>query len=382
MPAPINVTRTGTGWTVDVTALQLSTNLGVLDIYPLVNAVVISPGNFTKTSATLLTYVGAPLAANTGVQLFRDSLRDIPAVLYAQINSSAILNARFDAAERCLEDARQLLALALGGVFVPAYPTPQNGAYPTGWNTDTTFPPTRQSVFNALAGFATTGSLSAYATLTFVNSTFATITALSSYVTSTSLTSTLAAYLTLSAATSTYAPLASPTFTGTPNAPTPPLTDNGPRLATTGAVKVSNQPYVNAAGNVDQSCGHNTNTTLTFNTVTTDTNAAWTSGTTFTVPAGLGGLYEWYIFVAFPSFAPSVVHLELFVGGAYRDTIAAGAASGGGVSRVTGTLKTPLVAGDVCTVNCYQFTPGATAQNVDGSTAIRRRVRITRSNAL
>jgi len=73
------------------------------------------------------------------------------------------------------------------------------------------------------------------ATSAFVQATLAA--ALSAYVTQTSLTSQLGGYLTIASAAATYAKLASPTFSGTPTAPTPATGDNSTRLATTAFVK-------------------------------------------------------------------------------------------------------------------------------------------------
>ena len=109
MPAPITVLRTGTGWTVDVTPLVLSSNLGSKDFLVKVGGAVSSNANFTKTNSTLLTYTGPVLAANTPVIVFRDSTRFVDDFLAAEINSSSALNLRFTQVETIVEDLRQMV---------------------------------------------------------------------------------------------------------------------------------------------------------------------------------------------------------------------------------------------------------------------------------
>lgn len=109
MPAPISTTRTGTGWTVDVTSLVLSTNLGFKDFYVKVNGVLSPLVNYTKTNPTLITYTGTSLAASTPVVVFRDSNRLVDDLAYGDINSSAALNLRTTQVELVLEDLRQMI---------------------------------------------------------------------------------------------------------------------------------------------------------------------------------------------------------------------------------------------------------------------------------
>jgi hypothetical protein len=106
MPQPILVTRTGTSWTIDVTALSLSTNLTFKDFAVYAGGILLANSNFTKTTATVLTYNGAPLTANTAVQVYRDSSLLVDDVVYNQVNSSASINALFTQVERALEDLR------------------------------------------------------------------------------------------------------------------------------------------------------------------------------------------------------------------------------------------------------------------------------------
>lgn len=110
MPAPIVTTRTGTGWTIDVTSLVLSTNLGYKDFFIKVAGVASPLTNYTKTSPTVLTYGGVSLAASTPVVVFRDSLRLVDDANFADLNTSAGLNAKFAQVEVLIEDLRQMVA--------------------------------------------------------------------------------------------------------------------------------------------------------------------------------------------------------------------------------------------------------------------------------
>jgi hypothetical protein len=134
-------------------------------------------------------------------------------------------------------------------------------------------------------------------------------------------------------------------------------------LATTEFVASIHRPALRLAATAPQSCPHNTNTIVTYQTVLEDTAGMFTGGTTFTIPAGLGGLYLITCENTFLSFAPSLVNVEVFVGGTLRATLAGQGASGGGISRVTGAKMVQLAAGDVCTIRLYQFTAAATAQD-------------------
>lgn len=113
MPAPISILRTGTGWTVDVTTLQLSTNLGTKDFFIRHSGVGVSNTLYTKTSATLLTYTGVALATNTPVVIYRDSSRLVPDFTFAQLNTSSSMNAAFTQVEVVMEDLRQMLTTLL-----------------------------------------------------------------------------------------------------------------------------------------------------------------------------------------------------------------------------------------------------------------------------
>lgn len=109
MPQPINVNRTGTGWTLDVTTLQLGSSLTTKDFLVFHNGVKQPLTAYTKTTPTLLTYGGVALAANTPIQVYRDTPATTTPLLFGEINTTAGLNSRFAELARTLEDIRILL---------------------------------------------------------------------------------------------------------------------------------------------------------------------------------------------------------------------------------------------------------------------------------
>jgi hypothetical protein len=88
--------------------LVLSTNLGYKDFFAKVGGVASPLVNWTKTNSTLLIYTGVALAANTPVQVFRDSDRIVADFTFGEVNTSFGLNDRFDQLERIVEDLRQM----------------------------------------------------------------------------------------------------------------------------------------------------------------------------------------------------------------------------------------------------------------------------------
>lgn len=111
MPAPITVTRTGTGWTADVTSLELSTSLAELDIVGFTPDESLAASSFVKTTATLVTYIGAALPTNTVVNLYRLTVRNIDLLQFAEAVSDRGMNQRLDVIERRLDDMLERVGL-------------------------------------------------------------------------------------------------------------------------------------------------------------------------------------------------------------------------------------------------------------------------------
>jgi hypothetical protein len=184
----VSVSRTGTGWTVDVTACNLSINVAEKDIQVFHNGVAANVGDYTKTTPTLLTYNGAALGAITVVEIHRfTDVGPLTIVGYADRLSSNGYNSELDRLHRIIAEGRLNGIGGLAAITV----TLDNAAYSYGvWSLDTVKGATRQAVANQF--LATDNSIALKA------------------------------------------PFASPVFTGTPTAPSPPAADATLKIANTG----------------------------------------------------------------------------------------------------------------------------------------------------
>lgn len=198
----ISTTKTGTGWTVDVTAANLLTDTDIKDFIVLHNGITASLSDYTKTSPTLLTYNGAALASNTPIEIRRKTPNSIiQSVQFGDRFSSSLWNNELDRMIRWREEAD---LNGVGASSLVSVALPKDDAYGVVWNGDVIFPPTRNAVYDKLELMTTD-----------IN---------------------------------TKAPIASPTFTGDPKAPTPATGDNDTSIATTEFVK--NQGYATIASPV------------------------------------------------------------------------------------------------------------------------------------
>lgn len=186
--ANVTVSRTGTGWTVDVTACVLSSNTAEKDIQIFHNGAAANIGDYTKTTPTLLTYNGASLAASTVVEIHRfTDFGPLTIVGYADRLSSSGYNAELDRLHRIIAEGR---LNGIGGQAAIAI-TLDNAPYSYAvWSLDTVKGATRQAIANQF--LATDNNVA------------------------------------------TKAPLASPALTGTPTTPSPPASDATLKIANTG----------------------------------------------------------------------------------------------------------------------------------------------------
>lgn len=231
--ANVSVLRTGTGFTIDVTACNLSTDTTLKDFIVLVGGAVNSNSNWTKTTPTVLTYVGAALAANTTCEVRRRTpAAPIQVISYAQRFSSGDFNNEIDRITRRAEEY-DLNGIGPGSVLTTA--TPINTAFGPTWDGDTIHPPSADVAYDIISTLAPkdspvfTGNPTAPTPATADNDTSIATTA---YV---------------QANVTPLAPKDSPTFTGNPSAPTPAITDSDTSLATTDFVQNRLRLYV--AGN-------------------------------------------------------------------------------------------------------------------------------------
>jgi len=192
----VSVSRAGTGWTVDVTAAQLDADLSIKDFRVLFAGVVQDNANFTKTTAQLITYTGLDYTGTVEVRRYTPTgVRNL--VEYQERFSSLDYNRNL---ERVARQVGEFRALGLGGGTVLV----NDGAYGALWAGDVSAAPSRASVYQQIEAM-----LNAQAIVDASQT----------------------------AATNLRAPLASPTFTGIPLAPTAPSEDNSTQIATTAHVK-------------------------------------------------------------------------------------------------------------------------------------------------
>jgi len=192
--------RSGTGWTIDTTLANLDADTLLKDFVILFGTVVQSNTLFTKLSAVSVRYDGTTIGTTT-VQLRRRTPIDPASVIaYGERFSSAVWNREVNRVSRRAAEYESFGIGSIGDVTG----VPSNSAYGIAWATDTIFAPTRQAVYDKIqsvvAGYAAGDSA-------------------------------------ITASLATYAPLASPTLTGVPTAPTPAPTANSTQLQTTAGVR-------------------------------------------------------------------------------------------------------------------------------------------------
>lgn len=112
----IQVTRSGTNWTVDVTALGLVNDTGEKDFLVVINKAEQPLTAYVKTTATVITYSGAALPANTVIDFYRWGLRDVDQLEYGEVTSQLGMNRRLTQIERVLDDLREVKQFIWSGV--------------------------------------------------------------------------------------------------------------------------------------------------------------------------------------------------------------------------------------------------------------------------
>lgn len=274
------VVRSGTGFTVDVTALNLLADLNIKDFVVLVNSTFNNQLNWLKNSPFTLTYNGTALPANSTVEIRRATPTSVvaPAQFGTRIRSTD-WNAELDRISRRAEE------YALNGIgpgSVVTSTAPLNEAFGVSWSTDVLYPPTRQAVYNYTVTLAPLVSPSFTGTPTAPTATAGTAT------------SQIATTAFVGNALSSYASLSSPSFSGTPSLPTGTVAVTqlvgtaNTSVATTAFVGASNRPAVEANRiTTTQTLAHNATTTLIFNNKLLDTNTIYNNATgevTITVP--------------------------------------------------------------------------------------------------
>ena len=133
--AAINVVRSGTSFTIDTTAANLSEDLNTKDFLVLdqTNEVTLSNVNFTKTSQTVLTYSGPDIGTDISLEVRRNTpVERFQIQQFGNKFDSSVYNEEVD---RILGRVFEITLFGAGATefFIP---TPQNQAYGATWATD------------------------------------------------------------------------------------------------------------------------------------------------------------------------------------------------------------------------------------------------------
>lgn len=312
--ANVVVTRTGTGWTVDVTACNLLENLSVKDFVVLENGVLASNNDYTKTSDTLLTYVGAGVAASTSIEVRRETPPDVVKVVtFGDRFSSNDRNTEIAYVNRWRAEAN--LNGKGPGTLISGV-TPLDDPFGVAWDGDTVRPATRNAIYDevvlkaplaspALTGVPTaptplvTDDSTTIATTAYVKTNLVSFAPLASPTFSGNPTAPTQApgtnnttLATTSFVATSFAPLASPVLTGTPTAPEAAYADDSAQIATTSWVRNAFEPVLIAEHTANQTFANSASVTVIYDSEILDTDNMYDPVTgLFTIPAGRGGYY-------------------------------------------------------------------------------------------
>jgi hypothetical protein len=147
--------RTGTNWTINVTATNLDSDLSVKDFIVLHNNILVDNTSYVKTSRTVLTYNGAALPTNTSVEIRRKTpVNPVQEITYGARFSSALWNAELERTSRWKAET-EVNGSGLSGLGVPI---PKDDAFGALWASDIVFPPTRKSVYDKIITMPTLAS--------------------------------------------------------------------------------------------------------------------------------------------------------------------------------------------------------------------------------
>jgi len=200
--AAVQTSRSGTGWTVDVTACRLDADLSILDFVILFDDIPVTQLDFQKTTATLLTYTGASLPAATNVEVRRlTPTAPKSLVVYQQRFSSEDYNRSLERVARQIAEFRAL-GVGIGSSQVNVLPAD----YGPVWAGDVSNAASRSAIYAKVEDVIADAE---------------------------------AADAALSSALALKAPLASPALTGIPTAPTAATATSNTQVATTGFVQAN-----------------------------------------------------------------------------------------------------------------------------------------------
>jgi len=351
----------GTGFTIPVTVCNLDSDITIIDFLPFIGGTPVSTTLFTKTSPTVLTYIGTSLTVFTAIIIQRRTPNTARTglVTFASRFSSDAWNKEVD---RTVRHSEEYALNGIGPGSVVISPVPQDVAYPTGWLGDTTFSATRNALYNILS------TLSPLTSPTFTGNPVVPTQALNDNTTKIANTgfviNQLAGYATLSSPSFTgnptvltqatsdnstkiantgyvqnnlalYAPLASPTFTGTPTLPTgavgatQSLGDNTTKLATTAFVSNNLLVQLSRVSFTQVIPGTSTYTQLTSLPTMTLDRLSIVNVTTGNITPTVTGYYRILAILQGNTTAAGALYLTLFQGATNVSELATQVVGGG-----------------------------------------------------
>lgn len=133
--AAVAVVKSGTSFTIDVTAANLSEDLNTKDFLVLdqTNEITLSNVNFTKTSQTVLTYSGADIGTDISLEVRRNT--PVERFQIQQFGNKFDSTTYNEEVDRILGRIFEITLFGAGATefFIP---TPQNQAYAATWASD------------------------------------------------------------------------------------------------------------------------------------------------------------------------------------------------------------------------------------------------------
>lgn len=143
----------GTGFVINVAALELDSNLSVKDFVATHNGVNVT-AFYSKSSSTQLTYSGANVNLGTIVQIERDTVITPAEVTFLSVTTAQDLTNALSKLRKRIEEAEAFinlvsLQLSAGGITLGVNPV-NDGAYGASWDGDTLASPSRNAVYDRI----------------------------------------------------------------------------------------------------------------------------------------------------------------------------------------------------------------------------------------
>lgn len=397
----VTATRSGTGWTMNTTTLNLSVDTTVKDFRVYLGAVDLGVANFTKNSANQITYNGTGISSGLVTVRRYTQIQRVTEPLYRSTISVNDYNTEINRLHKIVTELRlngtgetvtNTSNLTLTGInsFVGGSAI-FSGGNTTTYDTGTTLTLLSGATLNSAATNNITGNLNISSPLMSITTpipSFAvsglefgkqtggdTVTFLdfhngfaSDYsarisVTGGSTATGSASFNVEGAGLNFNIPVGGVTMSNKPNQ----LTASGGEVVTADWVRQAIRPYVNVSQGSGQVISHNTQTNITLATETSDADNAFASST-FTVLSG--GVYAIDGMVSFTTGCIAIL-LSLFVnGGAYPYFAQNGAETGGAADicvRASGTTILPFNTNDTIQLRVIILTNGGTTRTISSA---------------